>query len=831
MSRREWTHRALEILALTSFACAQPLFDVLGHQATFFVAHRVSGLALLGFAAVVLLMPPIVLLGVVAAATRVAPSAGRAVHQLVIGTLLAMTVIPPLARALHWQTPAWCAGALLLTGLTAWGYRRSRIARETFAWAAAAPVGFLAVFLVGSPARPLLFTAGNRAQASTPFGAAAISGNDAVAPAATSDAPIVLLVLDELPLAALQRTDGSIDGARFPHFARLASRATWYPRAVTNADGTAYALPALLTGSWLREPRLPTAEALPNNLLAYFARHHAVYADEFLTAFCKQERCGGQPKGRFRSLLSDAAVVYLHATLPSSLAQAHLPSLSGRWSDFTEIEGEPRPTLDAMVRGTTVSNETERFSTFLEQLAPLRGPRLWYLHLGLPHVPWRFLPSGQAYYGGAVAGLAPEESWQLDPRATDHALQRFLLQLTFVDRLLGRLLDRLHETGLDETSLLIVAADHGESFRAGGPRRDVDATNARDVLSIPLFVKYPGQRDGLIDRRSAALVDIVPTIMHVLGVPLPWPVDGRSLRGPESSHPSAVFTRAHGLVTIDAERAGPSELSTRIASLFSGDGHPDDLYRIGEHRTLLGQSASTSIDHSARRLDVRVHVDQPEAYQDVDPQSIWLPAMFTATLTGPLPAGSPVAVALNGTIAGLGWTLEGQRTPRVTVLLAPHFFRRGRNRLEIFNVTPQSRLLPLELEGEPSYELVTDGSTNQVSAIRLPEGRQLAVRSGTVQGHVEQFVSTGGSVRIIGWALDPARQRVPERFLAVQKGRQVATLLAWPREDVATHFELPALTDAGLELTTTAFEEDADIQIYALFDDAAYLMPWMPQTR
>ena len=42
--------------------------------------------------------------------------------------------------------------------------------------------------------------------------------------------------------------NGSIDAVRYPNFARLAQKATWYPRATTVADYTTDAVPAILTG-------------------------------------------------------------------------------------------------------------------------------------------------------------------------------------------------------------------------------------------------------------------------------------------------------------------------------------------------------------------------------------------------------------------------------------------------------------------------------------------------------------------------------------------------------------------------------------------------------
>ena len=57
-----------------------------------------------------------------------------------------------------------------------------------------------------------------------------------------------------------------------------------------------------------------------------------------------------------------------------------------------------------------------------------------------------------------------------DPWAVVQAQQRYLLQAAMVNRILGRLIDRLRQAGLYERSLIIVTADHGMSFVPGEPR-------------------------------------------------------------------------------------------------------------------------------------------------------------------------------------------------------------------------------------------------------------------------------------------------------------------------------------------------------------------------
>ena len=119
----------------------------------------------------------------------------------------------------------------------------------------------------------------------------------ATVPLATGDAaaanvtvarstPVVLMVMDELPVSALLRPDGTIDAKRYPNFARLAKTASWYPRATSVHEFTTQAVPAVLTGRLPHTGELPTLDDHPENLFTLLGERFAVRASEQVTRLC-----------------------------------------------------------------------------------------------------------------------------------------------------------------------------------------------------------------------------------------------------------------------------------------------------------------------------------------------------------------------------------------------------------------------------------------------------------------------------------------------------------------------------------------------------------------
>ena len=212
----------------------------------------------------------------------------------------------------------------------------------------------------------------------------------------------------------------------------------------------------------------------------------------------------------------------------------------------------------------------------------------------LPHSPWTYLPSGTRYDVRPAPGWGSDEVWTSNQAAVDQYWQRHLLQLGYADRVLGRLLDRLHASGLYDRAVLVVTADHGVSFRAGQKRRPLSPANRQDIAYVPLFVKTPGQRTGRTvsqaranDRHPphARRRDRASGSRGTSTAIRSSAAAGRALGDPDQGQGPAL--RDPGGRPRAAPRAGAA---ASAAALRVGRAEPRRSSRVGPDRGLLGHS-------------------------------------------------------------------------------------------------------------------------------------------------------------------------------------------------------------------------------------------------
>ncbi len=180
--------------------------------------------------------------------------------------------------------------------------------------------------------------------------------------------------------------------------------------------------------------------------------------------------------------------------------------------DDEVAQGAETAGIVAERRGELVSRS---FASWVEKRSSDR-PFFAWLHYFDPHLPYAPPAPYPAGYDGEIA---------------------------YVDAQVGRVLETIETSGLGENTLVVFTSDHGESLGEHGEKSHgffvYDAT-----LRVPLILKSAASiPEGERVATAVRTIDILPTALEALEIPVPEEVQGRSLlslaRGDAAEIPSA----------------------------------------------------------------------------------------------------------------------------------------------------------------------------------------------------------------------------------------------------------------------------------------------------
>jgi hypothetical protein len=654
--------RGAALLAFVAIGIAQPVFEVVSNSPEFFAARSTTGTTIVAAVLAICLGIPFVLLGI-ERAIRVASRRGAATFFGTVLALLSAAVVMPWFRRGEVLISPWDALISALVGLAvAFAHGRIGIVRQFFTALAPAALVVPALFLLDPGV----------AQTFLPSESAAAVQTIERTP------PIVLVVFDELPLNSLLDADEKIDAERYPNFAALARDAYWFRNASTVSSGTTWAVPAILSGRYpTTSEAVPTLRYYPVNLFTTLARHYNIFASLRFQQLCPSRACrynSAIPADTVPSLLSDLGLVWLHIVLPQPLREA-LPPVVGDWAEF----GGPPAAPTREIRNG-------RGGVFAEFLSAIDGQpaRLHVIHSMLPHMAFEYVPSGRRYrapdYQTRMEG-GTRLFERVSPAYADTLHQRHLAQVGYVDRLVGDLIRRLRDVGAYDKAMVIVTADHGASYREGHARRLPQEHNLSDIIRVPLLMKLPGQRHGEVVDRIVETVDILPTILDVLGAKVSLRLDGRSLiddRVPERSFRTFIFRNRFNVEprTVSESPADRAASLDRKLRRF-GSGDLMALYAPPGARHLLGMKMSRSAMHQAPDVQITIRDRQRFAAvkRDRDPLPLYVRGVLSTSRSDPL----SVAVVVNGIVAAVCQSYRERRAHVFGTLIPETSLRDGNN--------------------------------------------------------------------------------------------------------------------------------------------------------
>ena len=673
----------LELAALAGLVAAQPLLEVTGRSPEFFLFRQADSRDIVMFALAVTLGPPAALLALETASGLLGRRVRRAVHIVVIAGLLGLLGLEVAKEVTPLRGPTLALAGVLAGLAGALLYAKWAVVPMWLRFLWPAPMVFLLVFLLVSPTSSLL----------RPEPGAGTSG---AGPAGEQHGPIVVVLMDEFPLMSLLDRRGQIDRRLYPNFAELAAGSTWYRNATAVTGLTSWAMPSLLTGRYPASDLLPIASRYPNNLFRLLGETYGYKLRVFegVSQLCPPSTCkdakrtGDQeglpavPGGRggLRRVLHD-----------STRAWTQIVSTQEATQETAQDPADPATRAE-------ISDGYKRGISFQRFLSSIRRPSnpgeraLYFVHVLMPHQPWKYLPSGRTYPERQTGeGTSKAGRWTSEPWPVQSRYQRHLLQVAHADQLIGALVERLRQTGLYDRSLLLVTADHGMAFTAGQPGRGtVVAATVPPVLWVPLFIKYPRQRAPLVNDVNWEHVDLVPTIADVMGFQVPWPVEGVSWADPSATARPRTEKWFYPSPGVREVFDGPLNQRIVLDGVTDRLLRPQDGYlgwfKFGPHAELVGRRVEDlAVSDNAGTARVLGLGD----YRHVDPASGTVPAQVGGQLitTRPgTPPRPPIVIAVNGVIGGVSETFASGDSPPTSfsAMIPDTLLRPGRNQLDLF---------------------------------------------------------------------------------------------------------------------------------------------------
>ncbi len=310
----------------------------------------------------------------------------------------------------------------------------------------------------------------------------------------------------------------SIDSLRADHLSVYG-----YPRATSPTIDDLAA-----RGVVFRRTSSTTAWTLPAHISMLTGRsllgHGVVSDDRMLTSdvptLAESFRGAGYTTGAIVS------APYVEARYGFSRGFDHYDDRTIRFASHGEsYDGVTAPTLQRAADAWLSANADRRFFMFLHY---------WDVHYDYaPGAPYdtMFDPDyegeidgGNFYFNAAVNRHMPR-------RDLEHVVALYDGEIRLVDDHLGLLRKSLQRLGIADRTVLVVTADHGEEFFEHG-RKGHHRSLYDEIIRVPLVLHVPGVAPTrpVVDM-EASIIDIVPTVLSLVGIRVPAGVEGVDLGG------------------------------------------------------------------------------------------------------------------------------------------------------------------------------------------------------------------------------------------------------------------------------------------------------------
>jgi arylsulfatase A-like enzyme len=380
--------------------------------------------------------------------------------------------------------------------------------------------------------------------------------------AVTPSKPNILLILTDQHMLSALGAYGPTP-CRTPNLDRLARQGVLFRNAYTTSPLCSPARASVITGQW------PHTHGVTDNIWSLTCQVNEIPDGPNLLPRRLQSagyRNGYSGKWHLGTDVFPGGHIYCanapyHASMPRDVGfeGQNFPGHGGGGYDFDEmkrwldakglkhnvkslttpsgVEFRWAGILDQPAEGTVASMITDHTLGLIDRFAAGAEPFfIWHNFWG-PHAPYWApreyydvyrdvaLPEWPSYRWPAMSIPGPHQASYLPAAArmqwADWAelIRHYYAFTTLIDAQIGRMLDALERSGALDNTVVIMAADHGESLGQHGGLFNKGFTHFEETLHIPLIVRLPGGLHGGREVNDlVSLADVYPTVLDLAGL-------------------------------------------------------------------------------------------------------------------------------------------------------------------------------------------------------------------------------------------------------------------------------------------------------------------------
>ena len=247
-----------------------------------------------------------------------------------------------------------------------------------------------------------------------------------------------------------------------------------------------------------------------------------------------------------------------------------------RYLNYSNLDDYSNSTTDGQTDyGSGFASKDFDHRTSAQALSWLNGlttkkPFFLYLNFQATHLPMTY-PEEYARY-------KPDTSRIPFPLSKKITVNRYDNALRYVDVQVGRIINYLEENNLINNTVIVITSDHGHDLEKRHGISGHGKSIYNEELIVPAIAFLPGIKPLLVDEKVSH-IDFVPTLIELLGHPIPEEFQGDIMR---KNRPIYFVTQSHKYLIgmIQGNSKVIIDMNRKLVEVYDLENDPEELHKL-----------------------------------------------------------------------------------------------------------------------------------------------------------------------------------------------------------------------------------------------------------